>query len=137
MVKTFRKVIPVFVLLFSAVFAAAKAPNAAQAAIIRDISQTGTGHVLRLDFVEIRECNCDAGFEIINKNSKLRSFTADAKTRVQLLKNAAEYRTASLEELSAGLAGKNFGWPFDNSTPFEFHFDGENHIREIRQIYFP
>lgn len=134
----FLKSIAAACLLWSVAFAAPKTQDPAQTAIIKEMRKDGGQHVLQLDFVEIRECNCDAGIEIINKNAKLRTFTADAATRIQLLKDAAEFRAASFEELAAGLAGKNLGWPFSQSTPFEFHFDkSRKRILEIRQIYFP
>lgn len=114
------------------------APAARQAAIIHEIRGDKAEHTFVLDFVEVRDCNCDSGIQIVNQNKKLRSFQAGKAVKIELLKNAAEYRAATVADLEAGLAGKNYGWPFDRSTPFEFRFDAANRrILEIRQIYLP
>lgn len=91
-----------------------------------------------LDFVEVRDCNCAGGIEIVNENDKLRNFTLDEKVKIRLLKDASDYADATPEQLAAGRDGKNFGWPFSADTPFEFRFDAaQKRVIEIRQIYFP
>ena len=96
----------------------------------------GQNWELALDYVEIRTCNCDAGFEIVNNNSKIRRLTADRQTRIYLLKNAADFIEVKMEDLLQARDGKNYGWPFDKETPFDFKLE-KNRILEIRQQYFP
>lgn len=109
-----------------------------QPAIIHELVQISGPWEISLDFVEIRDCNCDAGFEIVNTNKKLRRFFLSEKTKILLLKNAGEYREATVTDLAAGRDGKNFGWPFGADTPFEFRFDAKNKtVVEMRQVYLP
>ncbi len=121
-----------------ALFSLGSAPKKPQAAIIHELTQIVGPWNIVLDFVDIRDCNCDAGFEIINANKKLRTFTLDKNVKIQLLKNAGEYVDATVTDLAAARDGKNFGWPFSRDTPFEFRFDPtQKRVIEIRQIYFP
>lgn len=110
----------------------------AQPAIIKTIRAVGQQWLLDLDFVEIRECHCDAGFEVVNKNTKIRSYHATNTTRILLLKNAGEHYAVQMDDLIAARKGKNFGWPFTPTTPFEFQFDATGKIIiEMRQTYEP
>lgn len=109
-----------------------------QPAIIRELTQVSGPWQIVLDFVEIRDCNCAGGIEVVNKNGKLRTFTLDKKVKIRLLKDASEYADATPEQLAAGRDGRNFGWPFSADTPFEFRFDAaQKQVTEIRQVYFP
>ncbi len=129
-----------FLLLAALAFtASAHAENSAmQSAIIREIRKTGATYTLLLDFVEIRDCNCDSGIEIVNANPKLREYTIDRNTKIWLLKNPGELFKAAPQDMIAGRNGKNFGWPFEKDTPFEFHFAaGAKRILEMRQVYLP
>jgi len=109
-----------------------------QPAIIKELVQISGPWEITLDFVEIRDCNCDAGFEIVNTNKKLRRFTLSEKTKILLLKNAGEYREATITDLAAARDGKDFGWRFDKDCPFEFRFDAKNKtVVEMRQVYLP
>lgn len=109
-----------------------------QAAIIHDIRPSEHGWRVQLDFVEMRDCHCDAGYEIVNKNTKLRTYQIDTAAFIWLLKNAGEYLQATPQDLIAGRKGKKLGWPFDEKTPFEFRFDAENkRVLEMRQVYLP
>lgn len=109
-----------------------------QPAIIRSLTQVSGPWKIVLDFVEVRDCNCAGGIEVVNKNDKLRTFTFDTKVKIRLLKDAGAYADATPEQLAAGRDGKNFGWPFSADTPFEFRFDAaQKRVVEIRQIYFP
>jgi hypothetical protein len=120
-------------------------PNAAEAARVRrdavltEIVRTGPRPVLTLDYVEIRECDCDGGFEIRNDNPQLRTFALASSARILLLRNASgtTFR-ATVQQLVDARKGRDFGWYFDKDTPLRFTVDeGTRVITEIRQIYFP
>lgn len=107
-------------------------------AIITEILRTGATARIKLDYVEIRSCDCDDDFEIVNNNPLIRTFTTTPKTRVFLMKNSSEYFNASLLQLVDGRKGKDQGWSFEKSTPFDIVVDeAKKQIAEIRQIYFP
>jgi hypothetical protein len=107
-------------------------------AIITEILRTGTSARLKLDYVEIRDCDCDGGFEIVNNNPLIRTFTTTSKTKIFLLKNSTEFFRATMIELIDGRKGQDLGWSFDKTTPFALTVDeGKKQIVEIRQIYFP
>ncbi len=127
-----------FTLQLYATTATPAAPAAKQAAVIHTMQKRGSTWYLKLDFVEVRDCDCDGGVKVINQNNKLRAYSTTPETEVALLKDAAEHRKATMEDLAAGRTGKNQGWPFDASTPFEFRLDNsKKQILEIRQLYFP
>lgn len=107
-------------------------------AIITEILRTGSTARIKLDYVEIRECDCDDDFEIVNNNPLIRTFTTTSKTKVFLLKNSSEYFNATILQLIDGRKGKDQGWSFEKSTPFDIVVDeAKKQIVEIRQLYFP
>jgi hypothetical protein len=107
-------------------------------AIITEILRTGTTARLKLDYVEIKECDCDGGFEIVNNNPLIRTFTTTSKTKIFLLRNSTQFFKATMIQLIDGRKGQDLGWYFDKATPFELTVDeAKKQIVEIRQMYFP
>ena len=116
----------------------ASAATVKREAVITEILRLRTGARIKLDYVEIRDCDCDGGFEVVNNNPLIRAFTTTAKTKIFLLKDSSQYFTATLAQLIEGRKGKDLGWLFEKSTPFELQVDeAKKQITEIRQIYFP
>ncbi len=112
--------------------------SGSQNAIVKEIQSVGQNQFMVLDFVEIRDCNCDSGIKIVNVNKKLRRFNFTNKSKIWLLKNAGEYAEATLQQFMDARAGNHFGWGFDAETPFEFRFDSAGKkILEMRQVYLP
>ena len=116
----------------------AAAATVKRQAVITEILRTGTTARLKLDYVEIKDCDCDGGFEISNTNPLIRTFTTTKKTKIFLLKDASQFFQATMIQLIDGRKGQDLGWYFDKTTPFELTVDeGKKQILEIRQIYFP
>lgn len=109
-----------------------------QTALVKEIETTGQHRFLVLDFVEVRDCNCDSGIQVVNRNKKLRRLRFTDESKIWLLKNAGEYAQATLQQFRAARTGNHFGWGFDADTPFEFRFDATGKkILEMRQVYLP
>lgn len=109
-----------------------------QHALVNEIKTIGANRFMVLDFVEIRDCNCDSGIKIVNDNNKLRRFRFTKTSKIWLLKNPGEYAQATLQQFLDAREGKHFGYGFDSQTPFEFRFDSAGKkILEMRQVYLP
>lgn len=110
-------------------------------ALITDFRQVQGVWTVKLDYVEVKDCNrddCPAGIEISNQNPLIRTFRFTRNTRILLLKNAGEYFQATPQQLIQGLGGRNFGWSFDKYTPFYIKVDeARREILELKQMYLP
>ncbi len=110
-------------------------------ALITDFRQVQGVWTIKLDYVEVRDCNrddCPAGLEISNQNPLLRTFRFTPSTRIFLLKSAGEYFQATPQQLIQGLGVRNFGWSFDKYTPFYIRVnEAKREIIELRQMYLP
>ncbi len=110
-------------------------------ALITDFRQVQGVWTIKLDYVEVKDCNrddCPAGIEVSNQNPLIRTFRFTRSTRIYLLKNAGEYFQATPQQLIQGLGGKNFGWSFDRYTPFYIRVnEARREILELRQMYLP
>lgn len=110
-------------------------------ALITDFRQVQGVWTIKLDYVEVRDCNrddCPAGLEISNQNPLLRTFRFTPSTKIFLLKSAGEYFQATPQQLIQGLGGRNFGWSFDMYTPFYIRVnEAKREIIELRQMYLP
>ncbi len=110
-------------------------------ALITDFRQVQGVWTVKLDYVEVKDCNrddCPAGIEISNQNPLIRTFRFTRNTKILLLKNAGEYFQATPQQLIQGLGGRNFGWSFDKYTPFYIKVDeARREILELKQMYLP
>lgn len=110
-------------------------------ALITDFRQVQGVWTVKLDYVEVKDCNrddCPAGIEISNQNPLIRTFRFTPNTKILLLKNAGEYFQATPQQLIQGLGGRNFGWSFDKYTPFYIKVDeARREILELKQMYLP
>lgn len=110
-------------------------------ALITEFRQVQGVWIIRLDYVEVRDCNRDdypAGLEISNQNPLLRTFRFTPSTKIFLLKSAGEYFQTTPSSSSGGWGGRNFGWSFDMHTPFCIRVnEAKREIIELRQMYLP
>ncbi len=110
-------------------------------ALITDFRQVQGVWTVKLDYVEVKDCNrddCPAGIEISNQNPLIRTFRFTRNTKILLLKNAGEYFQATPQQLIQGLGGRNFGWSFNKYTPFYIKVDEtRREILELKQMYLP
>ncbi len=110
-------------------------------ALITDFRQVQGVWTVKLDYVEVKDCNrddCPAGIEISNQNPLIRTFRFTRNTKILLLKNAGEYFQATPQQLIQGLGGRNFGWSFNKYTPFYIKVDeARREILELKQMYLP
>ncbi|GEM85151.1 hypothetical protein [Meiothermus hypogaeus] len=110
-------------------------------ALITDFRQMQGVWTVKLDYVEVKDCNrddCPAGIEVSNQNPLIRTFRFTPSTKIWLLKNAGEYFQATPQQLIQGLGGRNFGWSFDKYTPFYIKVnEARREILELKQMYLP
>ena len=110
-------------------------------ALITDFRQVQGVWTVKLDYVEVKECNrddCPSGIEISNQNPLIRTFRFTPQTKIFLLKNAGAYFQATPQQLIQGLGGRDFGWSFDKYTPFYIKVnEAKREILELKQKYLP
>ncbi|GIW34728.1 hypothetical protein [Meiothermus sp.] len=110
-------------------------------ALITDFRQMQGVWTVKLDYVEVKDCNrddCPAGIEVSNQNPLIRTFRFTPSTKIWLLKNAGEYFQATPQQLIQGLGGRNFGWSFNKYTPFYIKVnEARREILELKQMYLP
>lgn len=131
----------VLTVLIVLVFGLALAQMQNRMALITDFRQVQGIWTVKLDYVEVKDCNrddCPAGIEISNQNPLIRTFRFTRNTKILLLKNAGEYFQATPQQLIQGLGGRNFGWSFDKYTPFYIKVnEAKREILELKQMYLP
>lgn len=131
----------VLTVLLALAFGLALAQVQNRLALVTDFRQVQGVWTVKLDYVEVKDCNrddCPAGIEISNQNPLIRTFRFTRNTKILLLKNAEEYFQATPQQFIQGLGGRNFGWSFDKYTPFYIKVDeAKREILELKQMYLP
>lgn len=131
----------VLTVLLALAFGLALAQVQNRLALVTDFRQVQGVWTVKLDYVEVKDCNrddCPSGIEISNQNPLIRTFRFTRNTKILLLKNAGEYFQATPQQFIQGLGGRNLGWSFDKFTPFYIEVDeAKREILELKQMYLP